>query len=58
MAEKVQRREPQKLTFSKVKIKSRPDAVEHQRIGEATVGTDANGRVSFVDFGGADIEAE
>lgn len=44
------------MTFNKVKIKGRPDAVEHQRIGEVTVGVDANGQVTFVDFGGADVE--
>lgn len=50
--------EPQKIDFTKVKIKDRGNAVEHQRIGEVTVGTDANGQVAFVDFGGADIETE
>lgn len=53
-----ERRQPEKLDFSKVKIKNRGDVVEQQRIDDIIVGKDGNGQVTFVDFGGADIETE
>ena len=48
----------QKLNFTKVKIKNRGDAVETRRIDDIIVATDGNGQVTYVEFGGADIETE
>lgn len=45
-------------SIQRVKIKDRGDATDHQRIGEITVATDANGQVTWVDFGGAQTETD
>lgn len=55
---KQQKQQPEKLNFSKVKIRNRGEVVEQQRIDDIIVGKDANGQVTFVDFGGADVETE
>lgn len=53
-----QRPDPGIRTLGKVRIKDRADVREYQRIGEVTVGIDANGQVATVDFGGAEVETD
>ena len=48
----------QSKNFNRVAIKGRGDAVEHTVIDEITIGRDANGQITWVDFGGADVTTE
>ena len=45
-------------TLRRVNVKGGGGAVDHDARGGVTIGKDADGRVVFVDFGGADVEVE
>ncbi len=49
---------PRSTTLRRVNVKGGGDAVDHDARGGVTIGKDADGKVVFVDFGGADVEVE
>jgi len=50
--------EPQVRTLGRVNVKGGGDPIDHDARGGITIGKDADGKVVFVDFGGADVEVE
>lgn len=51
------RADEQRGNLTRVEIEGAGDPIENQVIGDLTFGRDSNGKVAFVDFGGAKSKA-